>query len=99
MEAQKFTSGDEIQVGGLCTSTAQTVAASTASTAFTADKIVEVQDVDGDGAWFVIGSGAVADSGAFIPPYGSTRPFILAAGEVIEATAKINIRTCDIEGA
>ena len=101
MEAQQFTNGNAIQVGGLSTSTAQTVAANTSTTAFTADKIVEIQDVDGDGAWFLIGTGTLtpaADAGVFLSPFGTTRPFVLKAGQVIEATAKINVRTCDVEG-
>ena len=102
MEAQKFEHGEEIQVGGLNTTSAQTVAADTSTTAWAANKIVEVTDVAGQGAWFLIGdSGATiapaADSGRYVAPGGSTRPFILAAGKVIEATAKINVCTLDIE--
>ena len=105
MEPQLFSKWNTpIQVGGLDTTNAQTVAADTSTTAFstTVAKIVEVRDVDGTGAWFLIGAtgdtlAPAADSGVFIPPYGTTRPFILPADGVIEATAKIQVNTLDIE--
>ena len=104
MKPQVFTTQEEIQVGGLDTSTAQTVAADTSTTAFstTVEKIVEVKDVDLNGAWFLIGTSGdtlapAADSGCFIPPGGTTRPFILKANGIIEATAKIQVNTLDIQ--
>ena len=103
MEAQVFSKWNTpLQVAGLKSSTAETLAANAPSTAFAADKIVEVQDVDGLGAWFEIVTGAVvpaADSGIFVPPYGNTGPFVLPAGYMVEATAKINFRTRDREDA
>lgn len=101
MEAQKFKHGVEIQVGGLDTTNAQTVAADGVSTVFTADKIVEVTDVDGLGAWILIVEAdtgtAAADTGRFVPPGSTTRPFILKAGKLIETSAKINLNTLDVE--
>jgi hypothetical protein len=102
IERAKFPDGQTIQVLGMDTTNAETVAANVATTAVTADKIVEVQDVGGTGAWFLIGEEPLTpavDTGVFIPAYGTTRPFILKAGLQIEATAKINVRTLDVEGA
>jgi len=102
MEAQQFTNGASIQVGGLCTSTAQTVEANVSTTAFTADKLIEIKEADGGASWFLIGTGTLEpaeDNGVMLSAYERTRPFILKAGQVIEATTKIQINTCDVEGA
>ena len=91
--------GQTVQVGGMDTTNAQTVAASTATTAFAHDQIVEVADISGGGAWIDVGTSpsASADNGAFIPPFGVTRPFILKAGRKVVATAKINVRPLDTD--
>jgi len=103
IESQKYKGTQEtIPVGGLNTTLSQTVAADASTTAKAADHIVQIQDVDGAGCWFLIGDSGdtlapAADTGAFIPPYGITRPFTLKAGKVVEANAKINLQFCDVE--
>ena len=91
-----------IQVGGLHTTDAQTVAASTATTAYTSDRVVEVGDVDGAGAWFSIDDdgGSITpavNTGKFVNGGTVTRPFILKAGKIIIATATVNVVPIDIE--
>ena len=103
LEQNKFKgSHDTIQVGGMNTTLSETVAADVSTTALAADHIVSVQDVDGSGAWFLIGDDGdtlapAADTGVFVPPFGVTRPFQLKAGKVIEANAKINLQFADVE--
>ena len=103
MKRQTYTGTEEtIPVGGLSPTLSQTVAADTSTTAKTADHIVQVQDVDGSGAWFIMGDSGdtlapAADTGVFVAPYGITRPFVLKAGKVLEANAKINLQFADVE--
>ena len=89
--------GGTIQVGGLNTANAQTVAGGTATGAYIADTIVEVQDASGSANWIDIGTtpSASASSGALIPANGITRPFVLKAGHKIEGTGTINVRPLD----
>lgn len=93
--------GGTIQVGGLNTANAQTVAGSTATNAYVADTVVEVQDVSGSANWIDIGTApsASADNGALIPANGITRPFILKAGNKVVGTGKINVRPLDTDNS
>tara|TARA_R100001086_G_scaffold209772_1_gene125573 strand:+ start:1448 stop:1774 length:327 start_codon:yes stop_codon:yes gene_type:complete len=89
--------GAAIQVGGLLTSSCETKAGGTDSSSYNGDTIVEVQDSGGSGAWIVIGtsnSTPTAGTGAYIPPNGITRPFILPANHKIRSNSgsQINIR-------
>ena len=104
-KAKQFHSdGTAIQVGGLKTSDAKITVANTAIQ-FDAvnDRIVEIQDYSGSGGWFVISASSnptnpSADNGnAYLPAFGTTRPFILKKGMYIEASTTFNIRALDIE--
>ncbi len=103
LESVKFKeSGVVVQVGGLNTTMSETVEAENPTTAKAASHVVQVQDVSGLGCWFLIGDDGEAlapaeDTGAYLPAFGITRPFVLKAGKVIEATGKINLQFVDVE--
>lgn len=89
--------GTAIQVAGMDAANAQTKGANVDTTAFSSDKIVEVQLASATGGWLMIGTNptAAADTGCYIPPLGITRPFILKAGDKVTCTQKFNLRTLD----
>ena len=96
--------GTAIQVGGLSTTDAKVTVANT-GLQFDAnnDRIVEIQDYSGAVVWFAIKATnditnpSAANGNACIPPYGITRPFVLKAGQYIEASGTVNIRALDIQ--
>ena len=96
--------GTAIQVGGLSTNDAKVTVANT-GLQFDAnnDRIVEIQDYSGAVVWFAIKATnditnpSAANGNACIPPYGITRPFVLKAGQYIEASGTVNIRALDIQ--
>lgn len=96
--------GTAIQVGGLSTNDAKVTSANT-GLQFDAnnDRIVEIQDYSGAVVWFAIKATnditnpSAANGNACIPPYGITRPFVLKAGQYIEASGTVNIRALDIQ--
>ena len=96
--------GSPMQVAGLKTSDAKVTVANT-GLQFDAnnDRIVEIVDYSGAVVWFSIKSTnditnpTAANGNLCIPPYGSTRPFVLKAGMYIEASGTVNIRALDIQ--
>jgi|TARA_R100000482_G_scaffold123420_2_gene73360 hypothetical protein len=94
---------NEGTVGGLDTTTAETVAALTNTTAFTEDKVVEVCNISGTDAFFTTGATPATPSavdgsevGAYLGAYSTTRPFILRKGFKVKSTQKLHIRTLDV---
>jgi hypothetical protein len=105
IKAQQFGGkGSTIQVGGLSTVDAKVTVANTGlQFDANADRIVEIQDYSGSVVWLAIKATnditnpSAANGNACIPPYGVTRPFVLKAGQYIEASGTVNIRALDIQ--
>jgi len=105
MEGLRFKkTGAPIQVAGMKASDAKITVANT-GLQFDAnnDRVVEIQDYSGAGAWFAIKSTndivnpSAANGNLFIPPYGITRPFLLKKAMYIEASGTVNIRALDTQ--
>tara|TARA_X000001382_G_scaffold24608_1_gene15308 strand:- start:1321 stop:1602 length:282 start_codon:yes stop_codon:yes gene_type:complete len=82
--------GAPIQVGSMS-------GAVTSDAAITVSGVIEIAEVTGAGVWVAYGSSAPSanDAGAFfIPPYGVTRPFLVATGQtqVRSSGTNINVR-------
>jgi len=88
--------GTTIQVGSM-------TGAITSDAAVAVSGVIEIVDTSGSGAYIAFGdsSGVAAPSdeaaGAiFVPPFGTTRPFLVPAGMThLHATNKVNVRSLD----
>lgn len=95
MKGLRFnTTGAPIQVGSM-------TGAVTSADAVAVSGVIEIVDTSGSGAYVAFGSSsgvaAPSDEAAgaiFIPPYGTTRPFLVPAGMThLHATNKVNVRS------
>ena len=105
IEAKKYpNTGESIQIACMSSIDSKITVANT-GLQFDAnnDRIVEIVDYSGAVVWFSIKSTnditnpTAANGNLCIPPYGSTRPFVLKAGMYIEASGTVNIRALDIQ--
>jgi len=95
MKGLRFnTTGAPIQVGSM-------TGAVTSADAVAVSGIIEIVDTSGSGAYVAFGSSSAVNApsdeaaGAiFIPPFGSTRPFLVPDGMThLHATNKVNVRS------
>tara|TARA_Y100000361_G_scaffold94258_1_gene84205 strand:- start:1013 stop:1318 length:306 start_codon:yes stop_codon:yes gene_type:complete len=86
--------GQTIQVGSM-------TGAVTSDAAVAVSGIIEIVDTSGSGAYIAFGSSsgvsAPSDEAAgaiFVPPFGTTRPFLVPDGMThLHATNKVNVRS------
>ena len=95
MKGLRFnTTGAPIQVGSM-------TGAVTSADAVAVSGVIEIVDTSGTGAYIAFGAddtvaapSAEAAGAIFVPPFGTTRPFLVPEGMThLHATNKVNVRS------